>query len=106
MVRRMRSVRLHIVPLTGLAAALLPLLHQYFADIDGNLRAWGQFTFAMLVFGACQQMLAVGRVRHRPNRATVALHDLHGQLVTNANPQDLRKLARQCDPFRWHGHVA
>jgi drug/metabolite transporter (DMT)-like permease len=39
---------------SGLAAALLPLLHQHFADIDGNVRAWGQFTFAMLFFAACQ----------------------------------------------------
>lgn len=39
--------------LSGLASALLPLLHQHYADIDGNLRAWGQFTFAMLVFACC-----------------------------------------------------
>jgi len=40
--------------LSGLAAAFLPLLHQHYADIHGNLRAWGQFTFALLVFACCQ----------------------------------------------------
>lgn len=35
---------------SGLASACLPLLHQHYADIDGNLRAWGQFTFALPVF--------------------------------------------------------
>jgi len=40
--------------LSGLACAFLPLLHQHYADIDGNLRAWGQFTFALVVF-ACLQ---------------------------------------------------
>jgi len=35
---------------SGLVGAVLPLLHQRFADIDSNLRAWGQFTFAMPVF--------------------------------------------------------
>jgi len=34
----------------GLAAAALPLLHQKYADIDNNLRTWGQFTFALPVF--------------------------------------------------------
>ncbi len=38
---------------SGLAAAMLPLLHHHYADIDGNLRAWGQFTFAMPVFLCC-----------------------------------------------------
>lgn len=36
--------------LSGLAAACLPLLHQRFADVDNNLRTWGQFTFALPVF--------------------------------------------------------
>jgi drug/metabolite transporter (DMT)-like permease len=36
--------------LSGLAAALLPLLHQRYADVDNNLRTWGQFTFALPVF--------------------------------------------------------
>lgn len=36
--------------LSGLAAATLPLLHQRFADVDGNLRTWGQFTFALPIF--------------------------------------------------------
>lgn len=35
---------------SGLAAAVLPLLHQRYADVDGNLRTWGQFTFALPVF--------------------------------------------------------
>ncbi|MGI9428438.1 MAG: DMT family transporter [Bythopirellula sp.] len=39
---------------SGLTAAVLPIMHQHYADIDGNLRAWGQFTFAMLVFAASQ----------------------------------------------------
>ena len=33
--------------LSGLTAAVMPLLHQHFSDIDGNLRAWGQFTLAL-----------------------------------------------------------
>ena len=33
-----------------MAAAVLPLLHQRYADVDGNLRTWGQFTFALPVF--------------------------------------------------------
>ena len=37
----------------GFAAACLPLLHQRYADVDGNLRAWGQFTFALPVFLCC-----------------------------------------------------
>ncbi|MCG8450998.1 MAG: DMT family transporter [Pirellulales bacterium] len=37
----------------GLAAASLPLWHQRYADVDGNLRAWGQFTFALPVFFCC-----------------------------------------------------
>ncbi len=36
--------------LSGMAAATLPLLHQKFADVDNNLRTWGQFTFALPVF--------------------------------------------------------
>ena len=36
--------------LSGLAAAILPLLHQRYADVDNNLRTWGQFTFALPVF--------------------------------------------------------
>ena len=36
--------------LSGLAAAMLPLLHQQHAAVDANLRAWGQFTFALPVF--------------------------------------------------------
>lgn len=36
--------------LSGLAAAVLPLLHQQHESIDTNLRAWGQFTFALPVF--------------------------------------------------------
>ena len=39
--------------LSGLAAAVLPLLHQHYADINSNLRAWGQFVFAQLVFACC-----------------------------------------------------
>ncbi len=39
--------------LSGLAAAVLPLLHQHNAEIDANLRAWGQFTFALPVFLLC-----------------------------------------------------
>ena len=39
--------------LSGLAAAILPLLHQHYADLNSNLRAWGQFTFAQLVFVCC-----------------------------------------------------
>ena len=39
--------------LSGFAAAILPLLHQHYADINSNLRAWGQFTFAQLVFVCC-----------------------------------------------------
>jgi drug/metabolite transporter (DMT)-like permease len=33
-----------------LACAALPLLHQKFADVDINLRTWGQFTFALPLF--------------------------------------------------------
>ena len=36
--------------LSGLFAATLPLLHQRFADVDNNLRTWGQFTFSLPVF--------------------------------------------------------
>ncbi len=39
--------------LSGFTAAVLPLLHQHYADIDSNLRAWGQFTFAVPVFLCC-----------------------------------------------------
>ena len=35
---------------SGLAAATLPLLHQHFADVDNDLRTWGQFTFALPLF--------------------------------------------------------
>ena len=34
----------------GLSAAVLPLLHQRYADVDNNLRTWGQFTFALPAF--------------------------------------------------------
>ena len=44
------TLGLTIGVLSGLANAVLPLLHQHYADIDGNLRAWGQFTFALVVF--------------------------------------------------------
>ena len=37
--------------LSGLAAAFLPLVHQHHVATDTNLRAWGQFTFALPVFG-------------------------------------------------------
>lgn len=47
------TVGLVIGIFSGLAAALLPLLHQRYADIDGNLRAWGQFTLALPVFLCC-----------------------------------------------------
>ncbi len=40
--------------LGGLTAAALPLLNQHYADISSNLRAWGQFTFAIPVFLCCQ----------------------------------------------------
>lgn len=36
--------------LSGLAAAVLPLIHQHHVVVDANLRAWGQFTFALPVF--------------------------------------------------------
>ncbi len=36
--------------LSGLAAAVLPLLHQQNANIDVNIRTWGQFTFALPMF--------------------------------------------------------
>jgi drug/metabolite transporter (DMT)-like permease len=39
--------------LGGLAAAVLPLIHQANAGIDVGLRAWGQFTFAIPVFLLC-----------------------------------------------------
>ena len=35
---------------SGLAAAALPLLHQHYADVDNDLRTWGQFTFALPLF--------------------------------------------------------
>ncbi len=44
------TIGLVIGVLSGLAAAALPLLHQHYADLDGNLRAWGQFTFAIPIF--------------------------------------------------------
>ena len=49
-----QTLGLAIGILSGLAAAALPLLHQHYADIDGNLRGWGQFTFALLVFLLCE----------------------------------------------------
>lgn len=39
--------------LGGLAAAVLPLIHQANATIDVNLRAWGQFAFAIPLFLVC-----------------------------------------------------
>ena len=39
--------------LSGLAAACLPLLHQYHDTVDVELRTWGQFTFALVVFLGC-----------------------------------------------------
>ncbi|MEM9354503.1 MAG: DMT family transporter [Planctomycetota bacterium] len=36
--------------LSGLFGAFLPLLHQHYSDIGGDLRAWGQFTFALPLF--------------------------------------------------------
>ncbi|TWU25964.1 EamA-like transporter family protein [Bythopirellula polymerisocia] len=39
--------------ISGLAAAMLPLLHQHHVKVDTNLRAWGQFTFALPVFLLC-----------------------------------------------------
>lgn len=44
------TVGLLIGIFSGLVCAFLPLLNQHFADVDGNLRAWGQFTFALVVF--------------------------------------------------------
>lgn len=37
----------------GFAAAVLPILHQHNVKVDANLRAWGQFTFALPVFFLC-----------------------------------------------------
>ncbi len=48
------TVGLLIGIFSGLVCSALPLLNQHYADIDGNLRAWGQFTFALLVFGCLQ----------------------------------------------------
>ncbi|MCA9234023.1 MAG: DMT family transporter, partial [Planctomycetales bacterium] len=39
--------------LCGTAYAVLPLLHQRYAEIDHNVRTWGQFTFGLCVFLAC-----------------------------------------------------
>ncbi len=39
--------------LSGFASAVLPLLHQHNVKVDTNLRAWGQFTFALPVFLLC-----------------------------------------------------
>ncbi len=39
--------------LSGLAAAVLPLVNQHYADVDANFRAWGQFTIALLLFLCC-----------------------------------------------------
>jgi drug/metabolite transporter (DMT)-like permease len=36
--------------LSGLAAAVLPLIHQQNSQIDVHIRAWGQFTFALPLF--------------------------------------------------------
>ena len=36
--------------LSGLAAAVLPLIHQQNSGIDVNIRTWGQFTFALPMF--------------------------------------------------------
>jgi drug/metabolite transporter (DMT)-like permease len=36
--------------LSGLAAAVLPIIHQQNAQIDVNIRTWGQFTFALPLF--------------------------------------------------------
>ncbi len=44
------TVGLIIGILSGLAAAVLPLIHQRNADIDVNIRTWGQFTLALPMF--------------------------------------------------------
>jgi drug/metabolite transporter (DMT)-like permease len=36
--------------LSGLAAAVLPIIHQQNAEVNVHIRAWGQFTFALPVF--------------------------------------------------------
>ena len=66
-----RTVGLLIGILSGLAAALLPLLHQHYADIDGNLRAWGQFTMALPVFLCC---LPLARWDYRPQDFLLVLY--------------------------------
>lgn len=48
-----QTVGLILGILAGFVSACLPLLHQRYADVDGNLRAWGQFTFALPVFLCC-----------------------------------------------------
>ncbi len=44
------TVGLIVGILSGLAAAVLPLIHQQNAQIDVNIRTWGQFTFALPMF--------------------------------------------------------
>lgn len=44
------TVGLIIGILSGLAAAVLPLIHQQNSQIDVHIRAWGQFTFALPLF--------------------------------------------------------
>ena len=44
------TVGLTVGILSGLAAAVLPLIHQQNAQIDVNIRTWGQFTFALPMF--------------------------------------------------------
>ena len=56
-----QTLGLAIGVLSGLFAAFLPLLHQHYADINGNLRAWGQFTFALPIFVGCLPWADWGR---------------------------------------------
>jgi drug/metabolite transporter (DMT)-like permease len=44
------TVGLIVGILSGLAAAVLPLIHQQNSQIDVHIRAWGQFTFALPIF--------------------------------------------------------
>jgi drug/metabolite transporter (DMT)-like permease len=44
------TVGLIVGILSGLAAAVLPLIHQQNAQVDVNIRTWGQFTFALPMF--------------------------------------------------------
>lgn len=48
-----QTLGLAIGILSGLASAVLPLLHQHNVKVNTNLRAWGQFTFALPVFLLC-----------------------------------------------------